>query len=377
MGMFSPGTSVTVKCRDTARMGTQVELKVARLVGTGAQAAAWLMEPWGVQLAAVAGGGTGTGAKAAGTASAAGGGTTAVGLEEAGATAGGGEGKGAGKAAATAVAGIEAGQAAAPRSSSGLAPLTSTTQAAAAPSPKPLPDKLVLKVGLPEAALPPSKRSRYAPGQWLLSGRLMCTQEFQALDALAKSSWVLDCYGCGTVQLSTGEEMPCLLLEYAPWGVLNEQLVGEDGQPQGLEPELCRMVVDFMIQALTPPSPDVVFVHRDIKPANIMLCNPPPGSKAGRFAPWVAKLGDWGISKQLTASQSLATTVAFTPAYQAPEMRPGAYHDRRVDTWCLGCLLLHLWAGRLPFWYLWEDEGVSKEECMQRRSGKMNKLSIS
>jgi hypothetical protein len=50
-------------------------------------------------------------------------------------------------------------------------------------------------------------------------------------------------------------------------------------------------------------------------------------------------------------------------------MRLGAFHDRRVDTWCVGCLLVHIRSGKLPFLYLWEDPGVAEDERRLRRSG--------
>jgi serine/threonine protein kinase len=177
-------------------------------------------------------------------------------------------------------------------------------------APKPLPERLVLKVALPEAALAPSKRRKFGPGQWKKSSLLTCLHEFEALDAFAKLPWVLDSYGWGMVQLASGEEMPCLLLEYAPWGTLEDQLVGEDGQPQGLAPEVCRMVVDYVVQCLLPSESMGVYIHRDIKPANIMLCNPSAGMKASPLAPWVPKLGDTGISRKLSMYRWLSTTVA-------------------------------------------------------------------
>jgi hypothetical protein len=336
-GMFTVGGLATVRCLDPARKGTQLQLQVTGLVGQGGQAAAWLMAP---------------NALAPGAAAAAGASAAVPGGRD-------------------------------PHSSSASLPSNQVSSLASAPTqvalapatapamnpPKPLPERLVLKVALPEAALAPSKRRKFGPGQWKRSSLLTCLQEFDALNAHAKMPWVLDSYGWGMVQLASGEEMPCLLLEYAPWGTLEDQLVGEDGQPQGLAPEVCRMVVDYVVQCLLPRESRGVYIHRDIKPANIMLCNPPAGWKASPLAPWVPKLGDWGISRHISIYRWLSTTVACTPAYQAPEMRLGAFHDTRVDTWCVGCLLVHIRSGKLPFLYLWEDPGVAEDERRLRRSG--------
>ena len=187
------------------------------------------------------------------------------------------------------------------------------------------------------------------------------------MKASKKSLWVLNCYGWGTVQLVTGEQVACLLLEHARWGSLEQQLADGEGNPQGLTPEVCREVMFDVLHGLENASSSSGAIHRDIKPANILLCDPPPGMKP-RHRPWIAKLADWGTSAVPKGPCFLASTVQFTPAYQAPEMRKGYRHDSRLDSWCMGLLLLHIRSGRLPFLYLWE-QGLGEEERNQRRSG--------
>lgn len=79
-------------------------------------------------------------------------------------------------------------------------------------------------------------------------------------------------------------------------------------------------------------------IHRDIKDANIFK------NKNGLF-----KLGDFGISKELSKSGSAASKRG-TPLYMAPEVYRGENYDSSVDTYSLGIVLYKLFnKGRTPF----------------------------
>lgn len=65
-------------------------------------------------------------------------------------------------------------------------------------------------------------------------------------------------------------------------------------------------------------------IHRDLKPANILFDEDDS-----------AKIGDFGISKELT--KSYASTIAGTPMYMSPEQ----YAKKctvQSDVWALGCI---------------------------------------
>jgi serine/threonine protein kinase len=77
-------------------------------------------------------------------------------------------------------------------------------------------------------------------------------------------------------------------------------------------------------------------VHRDLKPENILI-------KDG-----IPKISDWGLSRILT-DMTVATSMAFTLTYAAPEQINNGAKDERTDIWQLGVILYELLTGELPF----------------------------
>ncbi|ETO19161.1 Protein kinase domain containing protein [Reticulomyxa filosa] len=79
-------------------------------------------------------------------------------------------------------------------------------------------------------------------------------------------------------------------------------------------------------------------VHRDVKSSNIFLF------KNGRV-----KLGDFGISKELQHTQSMANTTIGTPYYLSPEICQGEPYNHKSDIWSLGCVAYELMNFEKPF----------------------------
>lgn len=114
--------------------------------------------------------------------------------------------------------------------------------------------------------------------------------------------------------------------------------------PQGLPPERAVGIIAAAAAGLDEAH-RAGLLHRDVKPANIMI---EPGD-GGRDR---AMITDFGIARTAGDVDPVATTggsVAATLAYAAPEQIRGAWIDRRVDVYGLGCTLYQLLTGTLPF----------------------------
>jgi phage shock protein PspC (stress-responsive transcriptional regulator) len=86
-------------------------------------------------------------------------------------------------------------------------------------------------------------------------------------------------------------------------------------------------------------------VHRDLKPSNIFDDR---GSTASP-GPGVVKVGDYGLSKFITASRRSGHTQSVgTVHYMAPEVGSGRY-GREVDIYAVGIILYEMLAGKVPF----------------------------
>jgi serine/threonine protein kinase len=159
------------------------------------------------------------------------------------------------------------------------------------------------------------------------------------------SQHIIKCFQRGRVQLpGCGYPLPALLLEYCPGGSLWDKGKVDAATAACYIDQVMRGLQAIHQQGLS---------HSDLKGANCLL-----------DAQGKVKLCDLGLLEEYTQGVCSDTLEGLTPAYRAPEMKVGHFHDQRVDVWMLGCLLLELRSGKLPFKYL---EGRPDEEERRRR----------
>ena len=141
----------------------------------------------------------------------------------------------------------------------------------------------------------------------------------------------------------TVDGIPYLVMSYAGEDTLQKRLAGG-----GMTRE---QALDVFVQAARGVQAlhDHSLVHFDLKPANIFLKGD------------VARVGDYGLSKLVTASRNSLSFGRGTPYYMAPEMlqRRG---DARSDIYSLGILLYECLFGDVPFRGDSEWEVLKKHE---------------
>mmetsp|Transcript_1680 Transcript_1680/g.3125 ORF Transcript_1680/g.3125 Transcript_1680/m.3125 type:complete len:903 (-) Transcript_1680:2372-5080(-) len=94
-------------------------------------------------------------------------------------------------------------------------------------------------------------------------------------------------------------------------------------------------------------------MHRDLKPANIFLT-----------LDGTVKLGDLGLSRELSDNTLQAHSKVGTPLYMSPEVLRGDGYDFKSDIWSIGCLLYELAMLKSPF----KSEGLNLYSLFQKIS---------
>lgn len=127
--------------------------------------------------------------------------------------------------------------------------------------------------------------------------------------------------------------MPWVIMEFVSGPSLRDIL---DESPGGLGPEKASYFVCELAKGLTYLHGAGV-VHRDLKPHNVF------------FEEGVVKIGDYSLSKVITASHRSGHTMTVgTVHYMAPEISMGRY-DKTVDIYALGVMLYEMLTGAPPY----------------------------
>jgi len=135
-----------------------------------------------------------------------------------------------------------------------------------------------------------------------------------------------------------------VVMEYVAGEPLNVVL---SRHPSGLPRELVREWFLALARAVGYLH-DHGIVHRDLKPGNVFLEN------------GMLKVGDYGLSKSIGASQRTAQTQSVgTVHYMAPEISTGNY-NKQIDIYAAGIILYEMLAGHVPF------DGESSGEILMK-----------
>ena len=131
-----------------------------------------------------------------------------------------------------------------------------------------------------------------------------------------------------------------IVMEYADDGDLNKKIKQHQNKKSGEKYFSEDTIIKYFYQICKGINyiHSKNIIHRDIKSQNIFLM------KNGAI-----KIGDFGIAKALSKTNSNAMTVIGTPYYFSPEIINGEPYNYKTDIWSLGVVLYELCTLKLPF----------------------------
>ncbi|KAM3583030.1 hypothetical protein VKS41_004785 [Umbelopsis sp. WA50703] len=139
-----------------------------------------------------------------------------------------------------------------------------------------------------------------------------------------------------------------ILMEYCDGGDLSSVIRKCKQEGKYLQEEVIWVLFTQLLMALREchhgktgredSKEPVAILHRDLKPDNVFLDEHKN-----------VKLGDFGLSRTLSAGSDLARTFVGTPFYMSPELINESSYDIKSDLWALGCLTFELCALEPPF----------------------------
>ena len=151
-----------------------------------------------------------------------------------------------------------------------------------------------------------------------------------------------------------------IIMEYCEGGDLNQLIKRCKKNGEYIQEDIIWRIFTQVLLAIHAihTHKEGKILHRDIKPSNIFL------DKDNNV-----KLGDFGLSRELSDQSKFAYSHVGTPYYMSPEQIDETKYDEKSDIWSLGCFLYELTTFHPPF--------EAKNQimlAMRIKSGKVEKI---
>ncbi|KAJ4832865.1 hypothetical protein Tsubulata_028626 [Turnera subulata] len=156
--------------------------------------------------------------------------------------------------------------------------------------------------------------------------------------------YILKCYGREVAELTSGDKIYNLLLEYCS-GFNLEHWIIDSGT--GLPESHVKRYVRDIVKGLKYIH-GRGYVHCDIKPSNILLVPIKKRMPTG----YLAKIGDFGLAMSIKEGEEGEKIEGMrgTPSYMSPELVREKQIGYGADIWALGCSMVEMLSGKSA-WY--------------------------
>ncbi|XP_010524977.1 PREDICTED: mitogen-activated protein kinase kinase kinase 1-like [Tarenaya hassleriana] len=174
-------------------------------------------------------------------------------------------------------------------------------------------------------------------------------KEFGILSKFRGCPRIVQCYGDSLMQAETeeGHQEFRMFMEYASGGTLIDLMCTRfNGDlPHQLIKEITRMILEGLVFIHGHG-----YVHCDLKPTNILVF-PREGNGTCRTT-YEIKISDFGLSREAMKEDnewSWYFPFIGTPSYMSPESVCEGRIGTELDLWSLGCIVLQMFTGELPW----------------------------
>lgn len=129
-----------------------------------------------------------------------------------------------------------------------------------------------------------------------------------------------------------------IVLEYCDSGDLNGMIEMRKNKSRPFEERQVWFIFKQLCEGLIHLHENGI-IHRDLKALNIMC------AKGGRLF----KIGDLGVSRQVSEDTVMLNTFYGTPLYLSPELVENKPYNEKTDIWSLGIILYEICTLTQPF----------------------------
>ena len=172
-------------------------------------------------------------------------------------------------------------------------------------------------------------------------------KELQIFKRFVDCDNIIQCYG-DMLSVDEGKLVYNLFLEYAPDGSLLDLMIKKYG---GKIPECDAKCYARMLLEGVRDIHERGYVHCDLKPENILVFPPDQYGSFSRL-----KIADFGLvrrrgERERPEVETCLTSFPGTAVYMPPESVTDGKISAALDIWSLGCIVLEMITGKLPWEY--------------------------